>query len=183
MRRRFPEVCCALLTAAFAFGCSKTAVPSAAMPAAAAASESSTAAHAQSAAPQSDRDAITAAIQQHLSENKGINMSAMTMNVSNVTISGEQAQADAEFLLKQGGTSMLITYYLERHGGGWLVTRNQPRGDSQFAHPPMDQVHSGAGNTVPDAARANSPGAAPGASSQLPDVSTFFKNHPAPKSN
>ena len=78
---------------------------------------------------------------------------------------------------------MLITYYLERHGNGWLVVRNQPRGDSQFAHPPMDQVHSGAANAAAGAATGAAPGAAPGTSSnQLPDVSTFFKSHAAPKS-
>jgi hypothetical protein len=117
-------------------------------------------ANAASSAPASDRDAIAQAIQQHLGNNKGINMAAMDMNLTDVSINGDQAQANAEFRLKQGGTSMLMTYFLERHGGGWIVVRNQP-GGGQFAHPPMDQTHGGT---------ATGSGQTP-----MPDVSNFFK--------
>lgn len=169
MDQRTRVICFALLATTFGAGCNKTSAP-------VGASDSASAVPAQTPAPQSDREAIATAIQQHLTENKGINMSAMTMNISTVTVNGDQAQADAEFLLKQGGTSMLITYYLERHGGGWIVVRNQPRGDSQFAHPPMDQVRSGTATAAP--------GATPGsASNALPDVSSFFKNRTPTKSN
>jgi hypothetical protein len=108
-----------------------------------------------SAAPEDERDAIAMTIQTHLRENKGINTSAMEMTIGKVTVNGEEAQADTEFRLRQGGTSMLITYFLERHGSGWLVVRNQPSGAGQFAHPPMDKIHSGdavggRGATFPD---------------------------------
>lgn len=107
----------------------------------------------------SDRDAIAQAIQQHLSNNKSINMAVMDMNLTDVSINGDQAQANAEFRVKQGGASMLMTYFLERHAGGWIVLRNQP-GGGQFAHPPMDQTHTGA---------------APGSAQMpMPDVNGFF---------
>jgi hypothetical protein len=117
--------------------------------------------------PRTDQEAVEEAIQRHLEENKGINMSAMEMRVSKVQINGDQAQADAEFRLKQGGTSMSMTYFLERHADGWLVIRNQPNSSGQFAHPPMDKIHSGAGSA---------------ASPAFPNVSDFLNRKSAEKS-
>lgn len=116
--------------------------------------------------PQNDTSAITSAIQQHLREDKGINMSAMEIVVGQVTINGDLARADAEFRLKEGGTTMAMTYSLERHASGWIVAHSQPTG-GQFAHPPMDQAHS----------PVNSPQAAPA----MPDLTEYLKNHPSPK--
>jgi len=124
-----------------------------------------------SAVSQSDRDAITAAIQKHLADDKTINMAAMDMSVDSIAINGDQAHADASFRLKQGGTGMMMTYFLERHANGWLVMRSQPA-DGQFVHPPMDKIHSGA---------ASSPSASP--DSSMPDVSDIFKNRTPQKSN
>src|SRR5271168_3181460 len=59
--------------------------------------------------PQDERGAITEAIHRHLSDNRGINLSAMEINVSDVAVNGDQAQVQTEFRLKQGGTSMLMT--------------------------------------------------------------------------
>jgi hypothetical protein len=90
-------------------------------------------------------------------------MAMMNMNLTDVSINRDQAQANAEFRLKQGGTSMLMTYFLERHAGGWIVIRNQP-GGGQFAHPPMDQTHTGP-----------APPQMP-----MPDVNSFFFNKTSP---
>lgn len=117
------------------------------------------------AAPANDHDAVVAAIQKHLSSDSGINMSVMNMTVNTVNVNGDQAQADAEFHLKQGGTSMNITYKLERHAGDWIVLSDAPSG-GQFAHPPMDKNHSGG------AASLNS-------SEPLPSATSFLKNYPA----
>jgi len=116
--------------------------------------------------PRTDQEAIEQAIQQHLRDNKGINLSAMDVTISNIRINSDQAQADTEFRLKQGGTSMSITYFLERHADGWLVVRNQPSNAGQFAHPPMDKVHSGAAST-------GTPG--------FPDVTDFMNRKAAEK--
>ena len=113
----------------------------------------------------SDTDAIRKAIEAHLQDNKGINMSVMDMSLSNVQVHGDKAQADTEFRLKQGGASMHMTYSLERHAGGWLVVKNQPAA-GQFQHPPMDQSHSG---TAPNSTTPS-----------LPDVGGYLKDHPAP---
>jgi len=123
-------------------------------------------------ASKSDQDAIRDAVQQHLAGNRSINMAAMDMNVTQVSINGDQAQADVEFRLKQGGTTMQMSYSLMRHAGGWLVTKSQP-GGGQFAHPPMDKDHA-AGAT-------DSSSAAPATAPPMPDVHDFFKNAPAPQ--
>ena len=155
MKRRSVIALC--LVAVFVSGCAQTKSSQTVAAASVSASRNSV----------SDQDAITAAIDKHLRANSGINMSVMDMTVSNVQIAGDQAQANAEFHLKQGGTSMFITYKLERHAGDWIVLSNQPSG-GQFTHPPMDKTHSGA---------ATNP-----AAQNLPDVSGFLKDHTPPAS-
>jgi hypothetical protein len=88
----------------------------------------------------SDKDAIRASIAQHLKENSTLNMAAMDMDVRQVTINGDRAQAQVEFRLKQGGTSMQVVYNLERRDGVWSVLKGEPAG-GQIAHPPMDKEH------------------------------------------
>jgi len=95
-------------------------------------------------------------------------MSAMDMSVDSVSVTGDQAQANATFRVKQGGTSMAMVYSLQRRGNGWLVVNGQPS-DGQFVHPPMDKTHSGT-STNPSAPA-------------MPDVHDFLKNHPATSSN
>lgn len=115
-----------------------------------------------------DENAIRKAVEDHVRSNPGINMSAMDMSVDGIKISGDQAQANATFRLKQGGTSMTMTYSLSRHADGWLVVKNQP-GDGQFVHPPMDKNHSGA---VPNSAAPD-----------FPDMREFMKQQPPPNKN
>ena len=85
--------------------------------------------------------AIRAALQQHLSQQSNLNLSAMDMNVENVTVNGSRAQARVQFRLRQNNVSMDMLYDLELHGGTWIVTHSQPAG-GQFSHPPMDKAHS-----------------------------------------
>jgi hypothetical protein len=116
-----------------------------------------------------DTELVKQAVQDHLRNNKGINMSAMDLTVESVTVDGDRAQANATFKVKGGGATMAMIYSLERHGNGWLVLKSQPS-NGEFVHPPMDKLHSGA-------AAPASPASAP------PDVTDFLKNHPAAKSN
>ena len=130
----------------FAMGCASSPNPTASTenPAANTGSFDTPPANQTRPAPANDNDAIAAAIRAHLAGNSSINMAAMEMTVTQVNITGNQAQADAEFHLKQGGTSMQMIYFLQRHANGWIVSRSQPSG-GQFAHPPMDKTHSGLG--------------------------------------
>jgi len=117
-----------------------------------------------------DTALVTQAIQEHLRDNKGINLSAMDMTVDSVAIDGDRAQANATFRVRGGGATMEMVYSLERHGAGWLVLKSHPS-NGEFVHPPMDSAHSGA--AAP--ASPTPPG--------TPDVTDFLKNQPAPKSN
>ncbi len=90
-----------------------------------------------------DQDAIRASIEKHLTGLASINASAMDRDYKQITVNGNQAQADVEFKLKQGGATMEMTYLLERHAGDWVVLKSQPTG-GQFEHPPMDKTHSAA---------------------------------------
>jgi hypothetical protein len=160
-----------ILTAALAGGCTKNRQP-APLASGAATGSPSVGASTTNSMPQatgSDADAVRAAIEDHLRNNHGINMAAMDMTVDSVSINGDQAQANASFRLKQGGTGMVMTYFLQRQGNGWLVVRDQPSG-GQFAHPPMDKTHSGAAAGQPT-------------TPAMPDVSDFLKNHAPPDSN
>lgn len=118
-----------------------------------------------SGATANDHDAVVAAIQKHLTSDSGVNMSVMEMTVENVSVNGDQAQANAAFHLKQGGQSMNITYQLERRAGDWVVLSDTP-GGGQLAHPPLDKDHSGA--------------ASPNSAEPLPDATDYLKNHAPP---
>ena len=155
------------LLLSFAMGCATSTKPpaSAEAPSSNTAAIDTTPAAPAAATPANDHDAIAAAIRTHLTSNNSINMAAMDMTVTKVSVTGDQAQADAEFRLKQGGTSMQMTYFLERHAGGWIVARSQPAG-GQFAHPPMDKTHSGLGGAPAH-----------------PKIEDFFQPPPAGDSN
>jgi hypothetical protein len=104
-----------------------------------------------------DNQAIRAAVQQHLVQRSTLNMSAMDMDVKQVSIQGDQATAQVEFRAKQGGPGMLMSYNLQRQGGAWVVTSSRPTG-GEMSHPPTD------GSMPPSAA----PGGAPSGTTELP---------------
>lgn len=118
----------------------------------------------------SDNDAIRAAIEKHLTDRGGLNMAALDMNVKQVTVKGDEAQAQVEFRVKQGGGSMQVAYTLQRLNGAWVVGHGQPAG-GEISHPPMDK---------PTGAPSGS-GAAPstGVAVEFPSMDKFKKQGPA----
>jgi hypothetical protein len=107
-----------------------------------------------------DQEAIKAAISQHLNADSGINMSVMEMTVDSVNISGDQAQADAEFHVKNGPGAMHITYKLEKRSGQWTVLTGQPAGTA-----PSHGADAGPQADAPDSSKS------------MPDVSDYMKKH------
>ena len=101
----------------------------------------------------SDNDAIRAGILQHLKSVGTLNISAMQMDIRNVSINGNQAHAEVEFRPKTGaapGTGMQVAYNLEKREGSWTVLKTQAAGGT-MQHPDPNQnphqnqaVHSGA---------------------------------------
>lgn len=82
-------------------------------------------------------DGIREGIQQHLSSLKTLNLSAMDMNITNVTIDRNTAQAQAEFVPKSGapaGAAMRVSYSLEKRDQQWVVVKTNALGGA-IEHP------------------------------------------------
>ncbi len=96
---------------------------------------------------ESDADAIRSGINQHLASLKTLNLDAMDMNVTSVSIQGNQAQAQVEFRPKTGapqGAGMQVSYTLEKQNGQWVVENSQPSGGT-IQHPgPGENPHMNA---------------------------------------
>ncbi len=116
------------------------------------------------AKPPSDADAVRAGINQHLAGLKTINLSAMDMSILNVSIQGNQAQAQVEFRPKTGappGAGMQVSYSLAKQNGVWVVQTTQPMGGS-IQHPgPGDNPHMTPGMTTPGTPASGTPSGMP----------------------
>jgi hypothetical protein len=92
----------------------------------------------------SDTDGIRTGINEHLASLKTLNLSAMDMNITNISIQGNQAQAQVEFRPKSGGppgAGMQVSYSLGKQNGLWVVQNTQPMGGS-IQHPgPGENPH------------------------------------------
>jgi len=96
---------------------------------------------------ESDADAIRSGINQHLASLKTLNLAAMDMDITNVSIQGNQAKAQVEFRPKTGapqGAGMQVAYSLQKENGAWVVQNTQPFGGS-IQHPaPGENPHMNA---------------------------------------
>ncbi len=69
---------------------------------------------------ESDADGVRAGINQHLVSLKTLNLGAMDMNITNVSVQGNEAQAQVEFKPKSGGppgAGMQVSYSLQKQNG------------------------------------------------------------------
>lgn len=116
---------------------------------------------------QSDSDGIRDGINQHLTSLKTLNLGGMDMNIMNVSIQGNQAQAQVEFRPKSGapqGAGMQVSYSLAKQDGKWVVQSTAPAGGT-IEHPaPGQNPHQG--TTSP-------------ASASLPDFRNLVNSGPA----
>jgi hypothetical protein len=88
-----------------------------------------------------DNEAVRAGIMQHLAGVGTLNMSAMDMEIRNVSIDRNQAHAEVEFRLKSGGapgTGMQVAYNLVKRDGAWVVVKSLPMG-GMIQHPDPNQ--------------------------------------------
>jgi hypothetical protein len=89
----------------------------------------------------SDNEAIRAGILQHLTAVGTLNISAMQMDIRNISINGNQAHTEVEFRPKTGaapGTGMQVAYNLEKRNGAWIVLKTQAAGGT-MQHPDPNQ--------------------------------------------
>ena len=82
---------------------------------------------------------IEAAIHDHLSKQSGLALDKMEMEVQQVDVRGDTAEARVVFRIKQGEGEgkMLFHYLLRRADGRWVVERGASGGALPPGHPPM----------------------------------------------
>lgn len=95
-------------------------------------------------------DAVKSAVVKHLTQNSGLNLSAMDIEVTAVTFKDNEAEATVGFKPKGGGAAsgMSMRYTLEKKGSEWVVKK---KADSGMGHGmsmpggmPSDATHGGA---------------------------------------
>lgn len=59
----------------------------------------------------------------------------MDMNIENISVNGDHAQAHVQFRLHENNVTMEMLYDLEQHAGSWIVTHSQPAGGP---YPPIN---------------------------------------------
>ena len=101
------------------------------------------------AAPES-KDAVRAAVLDHLTKNTGLDVNSMTIDVGDVKFEANKAVATVSFRPKASpDAGMTMNYTLERQGDKWIVAKRadsgvghaapapQPGGDLPPGHPPI----------------------------------------------
>ena len=158
-----------IVLASFGIGCSQSNPSShSTAPAASVSRPPTLATNADASLSGGDAGLVRQAVEDHVQNDREINLSAVDMSVDSVNFNGDQAQANVTFRVKQGGPTMEMIYWLERHGKVWQVAKSQPA-NGQFVHPPMGPTH---------------PGVSPNpATPAMPDMQEFLNNHPAANSN
>ena len=83
--------------------------------------------------------AVQEAIQDHLAARSDLAMDKMTMEVQQVTLNGDTAQAEVVFSVPGDPQSRMSFHYdLHREAGRWQVDAGRPSA-SQVPHPPMGE--------------------------------------------
>lgn len=107
---------------------------------------------------ESDADAIRSGINQHLASLNTLNLGAMDMNITKVSVQGNQAEAQVEFKPKTGASQasgMQVAYSLEKRNGIWVVEDTKAAGGA-IQHPgPGGNVPTGAAPSSPDGSMPN----------------------------
>ncbi len=80
---------------------------------------------------------IETAIHDHLSKQSGLALGKMEMEVQQVDVRGDTAEARVVFRIKQGEGEMLFRYLLRRADGHWVVERGTSGGALPPSHLPM----------------------------------------------
>ena len=78
-------------------------------------------------------DAVRQAVLNHLSQNKGLQIGSMDIEVAGVTFKDNEAEATVSFKPKGGGagSGMEMRYSLEKKDGAWVVKK---KADSGMGH-------------------------------------------------
>jgi hypothetical protein len=121
---------------------------------------------------QSENDAIREAVRQHLISLRTLNLQAMDMDFSNISIQEDHASAQVSFRLKNAspsGPAMQVAYQLQKQNGMWSVLKTAgvggmidhpaPGSNTSMQNPPGES-HGGLPNFKDLVATPNAGGAA-----------------------
>ena len=126
--------------------------------------------------------AIQKAVRDHLGERSDLDMRQMVMEMQQVKVDGDKAQAEVVFRATSSPPAQMAYHYdLHREGGAWKVDTGRPSGTQ---HPPMGESagEASGGDSMgdgqatsgelpaghPPITQTNPHGAAPGASEPAP---------------
>jgi hypothetical protein len=129
---------------------------------------------------ESDADGVRAGINQHLLSLKTINLGAMDMSVTNISVQGNEAQAQVEFKPKSGGApgaAMQVSYSLQKQNGQWVVQNTQAAGGSMQHPGPGENPNANPGAPSTDS-MPNFRDLVPGGSGAGGSPSTLPPGHP-----
>jgi hypothetical protein len=93
-----------------------------------------------------DKEAIKAGVIKHLASVQGLNVPNMEVNVTQYSITGNQATSQIEIRAKTGdnsGGTMNLSYKMEKRGDEWVVLKGAPAGGT-LKHPAPGEMPSGA---------------------------------------
>lgn len=111
------------------------------------------------------KDAVRQGVIDYLSgktSSLALNMSAMNVEVTNVTFSGNQADASVSITPKNApGGGMSVNYHLEQQGSKWVVTGRKDAGGSPHGGGAVPPTTAPGGETPHGAAPPAGPGAMP----------------------
>lgn len=80
-----------------------------------------------------EKQAIQAALMKYLNERGTLNVAAMDVNIEELKIAGDRADAQVMFRTKQGQGEMRLAYVLLRQNGTWVVQAPQ-RSETGMPH-------------------------------------------------
>jgi hypothetical protein len=96
-------------------------------------------------------EAVREGVIKHLSQNSGLNLSQMDIEVTSVTFRDNEADAVVGFKPKGAGAAsgMSMRYTLERKGNEWVVKKKADSGMGHGMMPPSGEPSPGQGELPP----------------------------------
>ena len=97
-------------------------------------------------------EAVRAGVIKHLSQNSGLNLAQMDIEVTSVTFRDNEADAVVGFKPKgpAAASGMSMRYTLERQGNEWVVKKKADSGMGHGMMPPPGSAPAGQGQLPPD---------------------------------
>jgi len=96
-------------------------------------------------------EAVRAGVIKHLSQNSGLNLASMDIEVTSVTFRDNEADAVVGFKPKGAGAAsgMSMRYTLERQGNEWVVKKKADSGMGHGMMPPQGEAPPQEGGLPP----------------------------------